>query len=326
MAETTLRLVGDIGGTNARLGVARTGDGRRGAGLTAIEQIAHLATAEYATAEAALVQYVASLPADRKPAEAVLAVAGPVVHGVADLTNAKGWHLDERSLAAALGLARVRVSNDFAALARAVAEFDAADLHPVGGCGLIDATQTVSLIGPGTGTGVGARIVDGATAAILVCEGGHIAFAPGDSVELELLRVLARRFGRVSVERILAGQGLVNLHQALAEIEGRDLAETTPGAITDAALQGDALALATLNRFFAILGGVAGDLALVHGALGGVVLAGGILPRVRNLLDQSSFRSRFEDKGRMSILLRQIPTNLLIATDVALSGAAGLRL
>jgi len=321
MTATSLRLVGDIGGTNARFAIARAGDER-----PAIEDVKHLVVADFPTAEAALKSYVQSLPADQRPAEAVLAAAGPVVHGVADLTNAHGWHLDQQALAASLGLKRARVINDFAALSLAVPALGAADLTAIGGTALIDSSQTVSLIGPGTGTGVGARVIDGAIAAILVCEGGHIAFAPNDRLEFEILRLLARQFGRVSVERILAGQGMVNLHHALAEIEGRELAETSPSAITEAALGGDEICLATLNRFFAILGSVAGDLALAHGALGGVLLAGGILPRVTDLLAASSFRERFEDKGRMSKLLHAMPTNLLIAQDVALLGSAGLKL
>jgi glucokinase len=315
MLDGTLRLVGDIGGTNARFGLARIG-----AGAPAIYRVAHLAVGDFSTARAGIAHYLASLPAGDQPVDAVLAVAGPVVAGVADLTNAQGWHLNEAALASELGLATVKLINDFAALSLSVPLLGAADLRPIGSDQLIDAGKTVSLIGPGTGTGVGARLVDGAAAVILVCEGGHIGFAPVDAVEREVLRVLSGKFGRVSVERILAGQGLVNLHQALAEIDGREIPEVVPNDVTDGALAGDARALATLNRFFGILGTVAGDLALVHGA-SGVLLAGGILPRVFDLLEASDFRARFEDKGRMSKLVRAVPTNLLVAKDVALLGA-----
>jgi len=318
MADESLRLVGDIGGTNARFALARIGNGP-----PVIEQVAYLAVADFSTAEAAMTHYLATLLAGRTPHDAVLAVAGPVVHGVADLTNAKGWHLNEVALAEASGLARVRLINDFAALSLSVPVLHPADLRPIGPGNLIDPKQTVSLIGPGTGTGVGARVVDGSVATILVCEGGHIAFAPTDAIEMELLRALMLRFGRVSLERLLCGQGLVNLHQALAQIEDRTVTEITPSAITDAALAGEEMALATLHRFFAILGSAAGDIALAHGALGGVLLAGGILPRVADLLAASGFRARFEDKGRMSKLTRAMPTNLIVTEGVALLGAAG---
>jgi len=317
MSNESWRLVGDIGGTNARFGLAGTHEGS-----PVIESVEYLATAEFSSAQAGVAHYLATVPEDRKPRDAVLAVAGPVVHGVADLTNAKGWHLNEAALAHATGLSRVRLINDFAALSLAVPMLRPVDLRPIGSDDLIDAGQTVSLIGPGTGTGIGAWVVDGKQTAILVCEGGHIAFAPTDEVEVELLHVLTRRYGRVSLERILCGQGLVNLHQALATIEGRTVADCTPSTITEGALAGDAIELATLNRFFGILGSVAGDLALVHGALGGVLLAGGILPRVVNLLRVSDFRTRFEEKGRMSKLVRNIATNLLVAQDVALLGAS----
>jgi glucokinase len=318
MSEIGLRLVGDIGGTNARFGIAVLGDG-----VPVIEHVRHLRVADYGTAQAGVAHYLAELPAERRPRDAVLAVAGPVVHGVADLTNAQGWHLNAGVLASELGLARIRLINDFAALSLAVPLLRADGLRMIGCDRLIDANQTVSLVGPGTGTGVGARVVDHGVPAILVTEGGHVGFAPVDDLEIELLRVLRSHFGRVSVERILAGQGLVNLHQALAQIEGRAIPETTPSGITQAALTGDAAAVTTLNRFFAILGSVAGDMALAHGAWGGVLLAGGILPRVVDLFEKSQFRERFEDKGRLSKVVRDIPTNLIVAGDVALLGAAG---
>ncbi len=317
MPETILRLVGDIGGTNARFGLAAID-----AAGTVISSINHLRVADFATAQDGIAHYLNNLVPGRHPTDAVLAVAGPVVHGAADLTNAQGWHLDEAALAAALGLTRVRLINDFAALSLSVPLLKAAALRPIGCSAPIDANQTVSLLGPGTGTGVGARVVDRGVVAIQVTEGGHIGFAPTDTLEIELLRVMQRCFGRVSIERLLSGQGLVNLHQAFAVIGGHKVASITPSGITESALSGNVRALATLNRFFAILGSVAGDLALAHGALGGVLLAGGILPRMADLLIASDFRARFEDKGRLTKLLRDVPTNLIIADDVALLGAA----
>lgn len=316
--DTNLRLVGDIGGTNARFALARLGGAR-----PVLDHVAYLAVANYATAQEGIAHYLSGLPMASRPADAVLAVAGPVVRGIADLTNASGWHLDEARLAALLGLQRVQLINDFEALSLSVPALQTQDLMPIGGHALIDAKRTVSLLGPGTGTGVGARVVYHGQASVLVCEGGHIAFAPGDEIEIEILRVLMQRFGRVSVERLLCGQGLVNLHQALAVIEAREVHDVSAADITGAALTGDRLARATLDRFFAILGAVAGDVALAHGAVGGVLLAGGILPRVADLLQASPFRARFENKGRLSKLNRAIATNLLMAQDVALLGAAG---
>lgn len=318
MPEAIFRLVGDIGGTNARFGLATIN-----AAGTVISSISHLRVADFATAQDGIAHYLNNLATGRRPTDAVLAVAGPVVHGAADLTNAQGWHLNQAVLAATLELTRVRLINDFAALSLSVPLLKAADLRPIGCAASIDANQTVSLLGPGTGTGVGARVVDRGVVAIQVTEGGHIGFAPTDTLEIELLRVMQQRFGRVSIERILAGQGLVNLHQAFAVVEGREVPNITPGGITESALAGNIHTLATLNRFFAILGSVAGDLALAHGALGGVLLAGGILPRVADLLIASNFRARFEDKGRLAKLLRDVPTNLIVADDVALLGAAG---
>jgi glucokinase len=157
----------------------------------------------------------------------------------------------------------------------------------------------------------------------LAGEGGHVTLAPEDEEEAEVLRILRRRFGHVSAERVLSGPGLSNLFMALAEIGGAPLAESSPEAITEAALTGgSALARATLSMFCSFLGSAAGNLALTLGARGGVYIGGGICPRIAHFLLASPCRDRFEAKGRMKAYLEPIPLWLINAPHTALYGAA----
>jgi glucokinase len=156
-----------------------------------------------------------------------------------------------------------------------------------------------------------------------VSEGGHVDFAPIDETDMAVLRILQARCGRVSVERILSGQGLLNLYRAHAEIRGVAAPLDAPEKITSAALAGsDPLARLTLGHFCQILGRVAGDAVLTLGATGGVYLCGGILPRIVDFLLASAFRQSFEDKGRMRPLLEETPVYLVTGAFTGLSGAA----
>ena len=152
-------------------------------------------------------------------------------------------------------------------------------------------------------------------------EGGHVGFAAGDAREVEILRILQRRFDRVSAERVLSGPGLANLFEALAELEGKPRPAPPPDAITAGALDGScATCQAALDLFCAMLGSFAGDVALTLGAQGGVFIAGGIAPRILPFLAASRFRARFEDKGRIRPMLAAIPTAVITAKLPAFAG------
>ena len=154
-------------------------------------------------------------------------------------------------------------------------------------------------------------------------EGGHACFAPGDPIEDEILRILRRRYERVSIERLICGPGLLNMHRALAEIDGRETHVDDPAQITTEALENpNSHCGATLARFCAILGAVAGDIALTTGARGGVYIAGGIAPRILPFLKASPFRERFERKGRFQDYMAAIPTHVILHKHAALLGAA----
>lgn len=303
-----LALVGDIGGTNARFGLARGAAAK-------IEAIGEYEVADFPQAVDAIAAYLKAVGA--APGTAVVAVAGPVVDGAIDFTNSD-WLLSEEGLRG-MGFGRARLINDFAALALAAPLLSGHDLHRLGPKIDADPMGTLVVMGPGTGLGVSA-LAGGRT--VVASEGGHAAFAPGDEVEDRVLGILRAEFGRVSLERLLSGPGICSLHRALAQIDGRLVETDDPAAITKAALAGDKASLATLMRFCGILGAAAGDLALSFGAMGGVYVAGGIPPRILDILDASTFRERFEAKGRFGDYMRRIPTQVIVHPHAALVGAA----
>lgn len=308
-------LVGDIGGTNARFALAEL------EGPTPhVGEAVGLKVADYPRATDAIAAFLAARGLDRPPAVAVIAVAGPVRRGAIDFTNSD-WLLSEADLLA-LGCDQARLINDFAALALAAPLLAGADLRAVGPEEAGPSGGTIAVLGPGTGFGVSALVRDDRGEAVLSTEGGHVGFAPTDEVEVELLRRLSARHGRVSVERILSGAGLDELHECLRAMDGLPPEPVAPARITAAALAGDPAALRSVERFCAILGGVAGDFALAYGATGGVLVAGGIAPRIIDILQASAFRARFEDKGRFRDYLAAVPTRVIVRPHAALLGAA----
>lgn len=298
MAHT--RLLADIGGTNIRLAwQAGPGD--------VLHDLWVRPCAQFASLEAALRAYVAEVGI-AMPEEAALGIANPVTGDVVRMTN-RDWSFSQSALRAALGLRRLVVLNDFTALALAIPRLTPQMLRQVGG-GAPVAGAAVGLLGPGTGLGVSGLVFapDGADIP-LAGEGGHATLAAQTPLEWELLCILQRRYGHVSAERVLSGQGLVDLYHALRErltLGGMDVSQAAH--VTALALEeGDALALQTLDLFCGFLGTVAGDLALTLGARGGVYLGGGIVPRLGTWFDQSGFRARFEAKGRFQAYLAPIP-------------------
>jgi glucokinase len=308
-------LVGDVGGTHARFAIvvpASTGPWRILHRLDLDER--------FATFDEALHTYLERAGVTPLPRLAAIAVAGPITAGTAHFTN-RGWEISESALRK-VGFERAVLINDFAALAIAVELLEEQDLHAIGPPikGLKGGTLTV--LGAGTGFGVSCLARDGDLAVPMATEGGHMAFAPGNVQELAALQLMWQQGGRVSIERILSGEGLEHLYRTLEQLAGRAAGMLTAAQISAAALRGDADASAALNMFCGIFGAVAGDLALAHGARGGVYIAGGIASKIEAFLMRSPFRQRFEDKGRLSPYLTAIPTRLIVNPDIALLGAA----
>jgi glucokinase len=308
-------LVGDVGGTNARFALVRMVDDQ-----PVIEHHESFPAKRHPTFLKGVAAFLDGCKV--QPTGGVIAVAGPVTDGEIDLTNSP-WRVSEAELQT-LGLNPVRLINDFEAVAWGAPIVPSDQLASLGGPGEGDPHAAIAVLGPGTGFGVSALVRDSHGNEIAMpSEGGHASFAPGDAVEDEILRILRRRYGRVSIERLVCGPGLLNLHRALAEIDGRESHIDDPALITAEALENpDSPCGATLARFCAILGCVAGDIALTTGARGGVYIAGGIAPRILPFLKTSPFRERFERKGRYQTYMAAIPTKVILHKHAALLGAA----
>ena len=305
MSEAPAVLIGDIGGTNARFALVRD------AGPERLQRLAVASFADPATAIAAVLA-----EADGPVDGALLAVAGPVTGPTAELTNGR-WQFDAERLAVAAGLEKVVLLNDFAAQALALPELAADDLVPLGGpAEAADATAPLAVLGPGTGLGVAALLAQGTP---LVGEGGHVTLPAVTGDEAEVLEGLRHRYGHVSAERVLSGEGLAAVYQAVGGRNAR-----SPSEVTTAARDRDPAAEKALALFFGFLGTVAGDVALTFGARGGVYLAGGILPRLVPELRQSDLYPRFVSKGRFREYLEAVPLRLVTHPDPALLGLARL--
>ncbi len=315
-----LRLLGDIGGTNARFALQVGGE--------APSHVATFACKDYADLADAVRAYLQAEVGEAPPSVAAFAVAAPLTGDRVELTNSP-WSFSTEGLRRRLGLERLIVVNDFTATALSIPRLDRDDLVQVGG-GAPVAGAPIAVLGPGTGLGVSGLIPGEPGKAPerwvpLTTEGGHVTLAAADDRESAVLAVIRRKFGHASAERALSGPGLVNLAQALAEVEGGGPVPETADQITSQALSGTSpLCAAAVEMFCAMLGTVASNLALTLGARGGVFIAGGIVPKLGTAFTLSSFRRRFEEKGRFSDYLAAIPTYVIVRETVALLGLTSL--
>jgi glucokinase len=308
------RLLGDIGATNARFAIV----GASGA----LSHPRVLACADYPAIEAAIADYLRA-EGQKVPREAALAVASPTVGDQVTLTN-HPWSFSISGLQRDLGLKRLLVINDFTANALAIPHLGAGDRMPVGG-GTADPGSPVAIIGPGSGLGVSGLVPRPGGWTPLAGEGGHATMAPADPREGAVLDLMRRRFDHVSAERVLSGPGLVNLYNALAELDGVPAASYSAPQITDASIwEVEPLCREAVMMFCAMLGTIAGNLALFLGARGGVYVAGGIVPKLGPTFAESPFRERFEAKGRFRPYLAAIPTWVITHPVPAFLGLAGL--
>lgn len=315
MSSDNRILVGDVGGTHARFAVVEP------SGAVPWRILHRLDLAEpFATFNDALRSYLERAGVTPLPRLAAVAVAGPVAAGTARFTN-RGWDISEQALRE-VGFERALLINDFAALALAVDLLDEKHLHAIGPQLKGLEGETITILGAGTGFGVSCLARYGDLAVPMATEGGHMSFAPSNADELAALQLMWKQAGRVSIERILSGDGLEHLYRTLEQLAGRSPPALTAAEISAAALRHEAGPRAALTTFCSIFGAVAGDLALAHGARGGVYIAGGIAEKIEEFLIQSPFRRRFEDKGRLTGYVAAIPTQLIVNPDIALLGAA----
>ena len=317
MTDTFPRLLGDVGGTNARFGWQATAE-------SGIEHVLVLPCAAHETLEAAIRNYLElkNLPLPRASA---LGIANPITGDVIRMTN-HHWSFSITDMQHSLGLDRLNVINDFTALALALPSIPTENLVQVGGTAA-QAFAPKALMGAGTGLGVSGLLPTDANDhwVAIAGEGGHVTLAAQTETEYRVIELIRQRYGHVSAERVLSGQGLVDLYLALrqlnkgAPVDVAGAAEITAWALHDK----DPLALQCIEMFAGFLGSVAGDLALTLGARGGVYLGGGIVPRWLGWFETSHFRERFEAKGRFSAYLKDIPVWVINASESpALMGAA----
>lgn len=320
MTEKTI-LLGDIGGTNARFALMRGND------LTLLHP-GHRATKDFPSLEDAIGDYLAKDTGGLPPDHAAIAVACPVSGDAIRFTN-NAWSFSVRELKDSLGLNDVKIINDFTAQALAIPYLNESVITPIGPKRAGRPNAAKAVLGPGTGLGVSGLIpTPGGGWTALSGEGGHVGVSPENETEIAILQFAWREIGRTSMERFLCGAGLVLLYRALREINGEIAHDYSAADVTERALSGNCPAcLETVNQFCAFLGSLAGDLALVLGAHGGVYIAGGIAPRLGPLLEASPFRARFESKGRLTEYNAAIPTYLVSPHDnPALLGVASVYL
>ncbi|MEQ1681999.1 MAG: glucokinase [Burkholderiaceae bacterium] len=308
------RLLGDIGGTNARW-AWQAGPG------SAIQDVSVRAC----SANASLYESAAAYLAEKghaQPAWVGIGIATPVTSDRVVMTN-HTWSFSIAELKRALGAERCLVINDFTALAMSLTALAPGDLRQIGS-GTAVPGATMALLGAGTGLGVSGLVPQGAGRwSAISGEGGHVTLAATDDHEAAILAVLRQRFGHVSAERVLSGAGLVNLYGALCNLNGTAERALSPSDVTGAALDSsDALCVQAVQRFTAFLGNIAGNLALTLGAHGGVYVGGGIVPRLGGHFDGVLFRGHFEAKGRFADYLKLMPTSVITAAAPALTGAS----
>jgi glucokinase len=308
-------LVADIGGTNARFALADAATHAIGeAENFRAEDFESIADAAHAFLEAT----------GEKPNAACFAVAGPVGAPGADdeitFTNSP-WKFRPGEIRKALNLKRFLPVNDFYALASSIHHLPADYFLKVKD-GEGDPTAPTLVIGPGTGLGQALIVPFGDGRRIVSTEGGHVSFAPRTDEEIAVLKFIAREHPRVSVERLLSGRGLVNIHRALCSLSDTPRISLRADEITAAAIEGKyPVAVRAVDMFCAVLGRVAGDAVLATGARGGVILGGGILMKIRDLFLKSAFVERFLDKGRMADYVATPPIRMIVNEGAALIGA-----
>jgi glucokinase len=307
----------DIGGTHARFAIAEVEGGR----VVSLGEETTLHTKDHASFQTAWQDFERQ-QGGALPRAVAIAIAGPTRGEIIRFTN-NPWIIRPALIGEKLNVDRYVLVNDFEAVGHAVAQADESYFERLAGPDEpLPGVGTITVIGPGTGLGVAHVWRDGNAYRVQATEGGHIDFAPLDSIEDAILARLRKRHRRVSVERIVSGPAIVDIYETLAMLEGRAVTPLDDKAIWSRAMdREDSLAAAAVDRFCLSLGSVAGDLALAQGA-SGVVVAGGLGLRIRDSLVRSGFPERFIEKGRFEGFMSALPVKLITHPQPGLFGAA----
>lgn len=308
-----LIVAADIGGTHARFTLAELRPGER----PLLGEMRKYRTRECAGLGEAWAKFARDWGCEL-PRAAAIAVAAPIEGDILTFMNS-GWRIDRHGIAAELGLDRLTLLNDYGAVAHAVSVMGADELVPLCGPGNLPADGVASVIGPGTGLGVAILDRRRGTVSVIETEAAHIGFSPLDPEEEELADALTARYGRASVERVVSGPGLIDIHRFLG---GGDWDPLKAGALWEAAINGaDPLAAKALAILVRCFGAAAGDIALAHGAMG-VAITGALAGRIADLLKTPMFEARFTAKGRYRARMLRTPVKLLTYAEPGLLGAA----
>ena len=322
--KNNICLVADIGGTNARFAIANMDDAPRNSIASEILYPKTFAVAEHKNIDTAIASYITALPENMKPRMASLAVASAVVDDHVNFTNS-GWSFSTKQLQSKHNFEEVFVLNDFAALAWGLPKIQANEIKLLNkGTELSTksiAKQAYVVLGPGTGLGVTAfRVEDGKTY-VLDTEAGHISFAPETEHEIQLLQFLKNKYARVSYERLLCGQGLINIYEAECYRLDQVFACNHASEVVARAHAGSVSAQSAIRMFCSVLGSFAGDSVLAYGAWSGVYLYGGLLEHVLDEQTEMLLFERYANKGRYSSLVQSTPIAQILKKDLGEVGA-----
>ncbi len=310
-------LAADVGGTHVRVGLLQAGQG-------ANPDLQMLDYRQYRCADYPdLASILAAFRADRHHVrECAIASAGYALADGTVISANLPWSLSCDAIRTQLGLDAVHLVNDFEAVAHAAAYMQASTLLQLSGPAHA-VNGPVLIVGPGTGLGAALWIPRGEQPVVLATEAGQASLAASSPLEIAVLQQMQQRHRHVTIEHALSGPGMVNLYTALCDVRHASATHCTPDAITAAGCTGeDALAVQTMQLFCGLLGSTLGDMALLYGAQGGIYLAGGILPQIRQLLENSNFVERFLNKGPMREALQHIPVRLIEHGQLGVIGAA----
>jgi glucokinase len=310
-------LIGDLGGTNARFAIASSV-----APNFSDEMI--LQCADFESASSAIRHYLQEVGADA-PKVICLAAAGPVHEQRVHFTN-NHWSIAATELASEFANSRVRLLNDFEAIAHSIPLLHESHLRTIGSATTSELDSddfTIGIVGPGTGLGTAGLRKHGGVLVPIASEGSHTGFAPETELQMKVLAALREKFERVSVERLVSGPGVENIYWALGRIRGEELPAMSVAEIFARAIDGkDDDAIEAVQIFFEVLGQFAGDLALTLSAKDGIFIAGGVAQRYPELLETSRFRAAFENKGRYREWLERVPTQLITHAQPGMLGAS----
>lgn len=307
-------LLADIGGTHARFAVLSGSE---------LGLVRSLDVETHPKIQDAIRHFLADDGSTASIDEAIFAVAGPVVSDRCALTNST-WVAEVPELRREFGFNVVHLVNDHEAASWSLPHLAPSDTLLVGSGTGVHGTP-MALLGPGTGLGMACYVPGPTGGRVVVSEGGHMTLAATTDREADLIGILRRQFPHVSAERVLSGPGLVNLYQAIASLDQIRIQPRTPAEVTRAALDKTCdTCRKALDAFVAFLGSVAGDVALLFGARGGVFIGGGIVPHIAHCLAATNLRQRFEAKGRFQPYLATIPLRIVLRRDTAFLGLTAL--